>query len=56
MEFKCSICESKYKSINSDATYVFIFCSQKCEDESYEKIFDESDLPSEYLKDDMSNL
>ena len=56
MKCKCDVCNNQYKSSDSDATYIYIFCSQSCEDKSYDLMYDESGEPSEYLKDDMSNL
>ena len=56
MQRTCDVCNKIYKSADSDATYPYIFCSFECEDKSYDLMYDESREPSEYLKDDMSNL
>lgn len=56
MKRKCGVCDRSYNSNNSDAVHIYIFCSHECEDKSYDLMYDESGEPSEYLKDDMSNL
>lgn len=53
---KCMQCNSQYEPNSSESTYVYAYCSLDCEYLSENGLYIDENEPSEYLKDDMSNL